>query len=238
MKVRCSISVLFTIIILSLTSCSFFNDKEDIKKIKSIEEKLSFSKVSNKISNITFDNHIKESPNLNYYSFPYIYAGAGLAVGDINNDNLPDIYFAGNMVNNVLYLNKGDLSFSDISQKAKVSAGEVNRWVTGVSMADVNNDGWLDIYVCVSGPFKNRNNLLFINNKDLTFTESAKEFGLADSGFSTQSSFFDYDLDGDLDMYLSAYPPCDFQSPNTYYAEKNKNPHALETDRLYRNENF
>ncbi len=186
-------------------------------------------------TNIDFANVINENQHFNYFTFPYIYAGGGVAVGDINNDHLPDVYFVGNDVDNRLYLNQGNLSFKDITKSAQVGGKDKLRWTTGVTMADVNNDGWLDIYVSVSGPSPDKSNLLFINNKDLTFTESAVKFGIADKGYSNQSVFFDYDNDGDLDLYVGTYPPCDFQSPNSHYASKLKRPNKDETDRLYEN---
>lgn len=224
------------ILMLMATSCG--QDKDlDKKKNKLIANNhVSFSKVDPKLSNIGFANRIRETRRLNYFTFPYMYAGAGVSVGDLDNDGLPDIYFTGNMVKNELYRNNGNLQFTNITDDAKVGAMDMNRWVTGTTMADVNNDGWLDIYVCVSGPYENRKNLLFINKGDMTFDEKAEEYGLADNGFSVQSSFFDYDLDGDLDMYLATYPPFNFQSPNQFFVEKNGNPRESETDRLYRNE--
>ncbi|NDE62318.1 MAG: VCBS repeat-containing protein, partial [Cyclobacteriaceae bacterium] len=124
------------------------------------------------------------------------------AIGDINQDGLPDILFAGNQQSNRLYLNQGNLSFTDITEKAGLDSE--GSWSTGVSMADVNGDGLLDIYVCKSGPLEgpNRHNELFINNGDSTFTERAKEFGIAEIGLSQHAVFFDYDKDSDLDMYL------------------------------------
>jgi len=139
---------------------------------------------------------------INPYTFRNFYNGAGVAIGDINQDSLPDIFFAGNQQSNRLYLNQGNFSFIDITEKAGLlSEGS---WSTGVSMADVNGDGLLDIYVCKSGPMQrsNRHNELFINNGDSTFTERAEEFGLAEIGLSQHAVFVDYDKDGDLDMYL------------------------------------
>lgn len=185
--------------------------------------------------NIHFANTVRESKHLNYLTFPYIYAGAGVAVGDINNDGLSDIFFVGNDVKNGLFLNKGDLKFEDISEKSRTRGKEKLRWSTGVTMADVNADGLLDIYVCVSGPSPDKQNLLYINNGDLTFTESAKAYGLNDSGYSNQATFFDYDNDGDLDMYLASYPPCDFQNPNSFYVEKMNTVTDEESDQLYEN---
>jgi len=140
-----------------------------------------------------------------------VYNGAGVAVGDIDNDGLPDIFFAGNMVSSRLYLNKGQMRFEDITNKAGV---QTKRWATGVAMVDINNDGYLDIYVSVSGPAwskpEDRANLLFVNNGNHTFTESAAHYGLADTGFSTQGAFLDYDGDGCLDLFLLNNSPKDF----------------------------
>jgi hypothetical protein len=136
------------------------------------------------------------------YTYRNFYNGAGVAIGDINNDGLSDIYFCGNMEGNKLYLNKGNFQFEDITEKAGVSCGVI--WSTGISMVDVNADGWLDLYVCKSGKPEgsNRFNELFINNHDLTFSEKSKEYGLAVVGLSTHAVFFDYDEDNDLDCYL------------------------------------
>jgi len=144
----------------------------------------------------------EDNPDFSILGYPYFYNGGGVAIGDINNDGLPDVLFTGNMVKNKLFLNKGDFEFDDISDKAGIGAME--GWCTGATMVDINQDGWLDIYICRSGlpNSTDRTNLLYINNHDLTFTESAIAFGLNDSGYSTQASFFDYDRDGDLDMFL------------------------------------
>ena len=152
---------------------------------------------------IHFKNTVKESLYFNFLNYAYIYNGGGVAVGDINNDGLEDVYFTSNQESNRLYLNQGKLEFKDITVKAKVS-DEIG-WTTGVTMIDINNDGWLDIYVCKSGSLKshqNRKNKLFINQKDNTFKENAAGYGLDHFGFSTQAYFFDFDNDEDLDMYL------------------------------------
>jgi len=150
---------------------------------------------------IQFTNTIREDDEHNVYRYMNIYTGAGVAAGDINNDGLSDLYFSGNMVTGRLYLNRGDLKFDDITEPSGV---ENTRWGTGTSMVDINQDGWLDIYVCVSGSgaLKERANLLYINNGDNTFTESAEKYGIADTRQTMHATFFDYDKDGDLDFYL------------------------------------
>ncbi len=151
---------------------------------------------------IDFRNDLKYNEQFNPYTFRNFYNGAGVALGDINNDGLVDIFLAGNQTENILYLNKGNFQFEDITEKAGLAVPGI--WSTGVSMADVNGDGLLDIYICKSGPLggTQRYNELFINNGDLTFTEKAKDFGIADEGLSQHAVFFDFDKDGDLDMYL------------------------------------
>ncbi|MCL6257733.1 VCBS repeat-containing protein [Aquiflexum sp. TKW24L] len=151
---------------------------------------------------IDFNNNLDYNEKFNPYLFRNFYNGAGVALGDINNDGLVDIFLSGNQHPNKLYLNKGNFQFEDITDKAGLAVPGI--WSTGVSMADINGDGWLDIYVCKSGPLggSQRYNELFINNGDLTFTEKAKEYGIADEGLSQHAVFFDYDKDGDLDMYL------------------------------------
>ena len=151
---------------------------------------------------IDFQNTIKESTFFNHYYYSQMYVGSGVAIGDINNDGLADVFFGGNQVEDRLYLNKGNLQFENITKSSKVARN--SGWTWGVTMADVNADGYLDIYVSRNGTSANpsdRRNQLYINNQDLTFTESAIKYGLADVGFSTQAVFFDMDNDGDLDMY-------------------------------------
>ena len=152
---------------------------------------------------IAFANKVYEDDDNHPFGYTYFYNGGGVAIGDINNDGLSDLFFTGNMVPNKLYLNKGDFEFEDITDRAGI--GEAGGWSNGVTMVDINLDGYLDIYICRSYYLKNpalRENLLFINNGDLTFREEAEAYGLNDPGFSVQASFFDYDRDGDLDMYL------------------------------------
>jgi len=151
---------------------------------------------------IDFVNQVDYTDDFNPYIYKNFYNGGGVAIGDINNDGLSDIFFCGNLQPNKLYLNKGNFQFEDITKESSVASKGV--WSTGVSFVDINGDGYLDIYVCKSGTpeGKNRHNELFINNGDLTFTERAKEYGIADLGLSVHAAFFDYDKDGDLDCYL------------------------------------
>src|SRR6476661_4868368 len=151
---------------------------------------------------ITFKNDVTDGEKENSFLFRNFYNGGGVAIGDINNDGLADVFLTSNMGENKLFLNKGNFKFNDISSNAGFKQDSM--WSTGVVFADINNDGWLDIYVCNSGHMTNgnRRNKLYINNHNLTFTEQAQKFGLAISGYCTQASFFDYDLDGDLDCFL------------------------------------
>ncbi|MEO0572247.1 MAG: VCBS repeat-containing protein [Bacteroidota bacterium] len=193
-----------------------------------------FKELTPEQTGVDFANTLTENDSLNYFTYAYIYMGGGISTGDINNDGLPDLFFTGNMVPNRLYLNKGNLEFEDISTSAGI-AGD-HRWYTGTTMVDINNDGYLDIYCSVGGKFGPKENQLFINNGDHTFTEQAKKYGIADSSNSVQATFFDYDLDGDLDLYVANYPPTPFNAPNYFYRLKQVSPKPLETDRLFKNE--
>jgi hypothetical protein len=161
---------------------------------------------------VTFTNTITTSESLNEQTDFFVYNGGGVGIGDINNDGLPDIFFAGNQVPSRLYLNKGNLRFEDVTQRAGIDTR--GRWCSGVSMVDINNDGFLDIYVSVSGPpwtpAAQRANLLFINDGDGTFTEEAERYGIAGSDFTTHAAFLDYDGDGYLDLFLLGDSPHDF----------------------------
>lgn len=201
-------------------------------------EKSLFTLLSPDQTKIHFVNTIKENDSLNILNEEYIYNGGGVAVGDFNNDGLPDLYFTGNMVDNKLYLNKGNLEFEDITDEGKVSGN--GKWCSGVTVVDINQDGWLDIYVSVTlkKDSVSRRNLLYINNGlndngNPTFTESAARYGIDDPGHTTQAVFFDYDIDGDLDLYLLTNI-IDTSVP-TNYRKKNTEGTALNNDRLYRN---
>lgn len=204
---------------------------------KKIDSSKLFSKMPSSHTGIKFKNLVTETDEFNILTYGNIYNGGGVAVGDINNDGLQDLYFTGSMVGSRLYLNKGDFKFEEIAEKAGVFAEGL--WNTGTSMADVNGDGLLDIYVCRSAAKdkEKRRNLLFINNGDLTFTERGAEYGLDDFGYSTQGNFFDYDKDGDMDVFVlnhSVQPYSSLKNASNKLREKSYPDYA---DRLYRNDN-
>lgn len=186
---------------------------------------------------ITFANTITTNDSQNVQFDSFVYNGGGVAVGDIDGDGLADVFFTGNMVSSRLYLNRGDMRFEDITESAGV-ATEV--WAYGASMVDINGDGYLDIYVAVSGPEwsvpEDRANLLFLNNGDRTFREEAAAYGIADTGFSTHGAFLDYDRDGDLDLFLLTNDPGGFSR-----GEAERHPSGMRSqstvsyDRFYRN---
>ncbi len=169
---------------------------------KMIDSSTLFTKIESANSGIDFTNTVENTDRFNIFSYRNFYNGGGVAVGDINNDGLIDVFFTSNMGSNKLYLNKGDFKFEDISSKAGIE--DTDKWSTGVVIVDINHDGFLDIYVCNAGYRSDgdQKNTLYLNNGDLTFEEAATDFGLDESGYSTHAAFFDYDLDGDLDVYM------------------------------------
>lgn len=190
-----------------------------------------FERLPSNKTGIHFNNLLDEDETTNANLYMNIYTGAGVAVGDINHDGLTDIFFSGNAVSSRLYLNKGNLEFEDITK----SSGILNTsWGTGAVMADVNQDGWLDIYLCVSGSREDQRNLLFINNQDNTFTESSKAYGIADERQSMHASFFDYDGDQDLDLFIITNPASFENNVNNIQPRKLKGE-GVSTDILYRN---
>ena len=187
---------------------------------------------------ITFANRIVDNDTMNIIDFEYIYNGGGTAIGDFNNDGLSDVFFTGNQVANRLYLNKGDFKFDDITKTAGVGGG--GKWCSGVALVDINNDGWLDIYVgaTVSKQAARRENMLFVNQgakngQPPVFREMAKEYGIADDGHTTNAAFFDYDNDGDLDLYVLTNTIEEY--PNAY-RNRLTDGSSITTDRLYRND--
>src|SRR2546421_1589016 len=189
-------------------------------------------------SGVTFETTITTTDSFNVQKDVYIYNGAGVAVGDINNDGLPDLFFSGNMVSSRLYLSKGNMQFEDITERAGV---KTHRWCTGATMVDINSDGLLDIYVSVSGPGGeskgvDRANLLFLNNGNGTFTEAAAKYGIADTGYTTHAVFLDYDGDGDLDLFLLNNSPKDFaRGAADTHPLGVKEPSPASWNTLYRN---
>ncbi|MTB51257.1 VCBS repeat-containing protein [Lewinella sp. W8] len=194
-----------------------------------------FERISPGKSGVDFANELTFDEDFNIYKYRNYYNGGGVALGDVNNDGLTDIYFSGNRVKNRLYLNRGNFEFEDVTEAAGV-AGQA-AWSTGVTMVDVNADGWLDIYLCNSGDIAgdNRRNELYINQRDGTFQEGAEVFGLANEGLSTHAVFFDYDKDGDLDCYLLNNS---YQAIGSFNLERNERPIRDEKggDILYRND--
>ena len=195
-----------------------------------------FELKDNNLIGVNFSNNLKFNDDFNVYKYRNFYNGGGVALGDINNDDLLDIYLTSNQGENKLFLNLGDFKFKDITEFARV--GGEKAWSTGVTMVDINGDGYLDIYVCNSGDVQgdNKQNELFINNGDLTFKESALEYNLNDKGFSTHANFFDYDKDGDLDVYILNNS---FQAIGSFDLRRNERPKrdVLGGDKLMRNDN-
>jgi enediyne biosynthesis protein E4 len=196
-----------------------------------------FSDLSEKNTGINFRNTLFEDGVINVSNYNYFYNGGGVAIGDINNDGLQDILFTGNMVRNRLFINKGNFKFEDITERSGVD--KMQGWCTGATMADVNGDGKLDIYICRSADInpEMRKNLLFINNGDLSFTERATEFGLADNGYSTQAAFFDYDKDGDLDCFIINHSLQKYSAGVQDTPELRDQHNPDYASKLYRNDN-
>lgn len=226
-KNKAKIKIILVLITCVIISC------DDQKEI--YQEPL-FKELSSDRTNIYFQNTLTSTNEFNIYKYRNFYNGGGVGLGDINNDGLLDIYLVANMGPNKLYINRGDFVFEDITESAGVEGEQV--WSTGVSMVDINGDGWLDIYVCNSGDVEgsNRKNEFFINNGDGTFTDMAEEMGLSDNGFSTHAVFFDYDNDGDLDMYQLNNS---FKSIGSFNLKQNERTirDSLGGDKLYRNDN-
>tara|TARA_R110000868_G_scaffold59159_1_gene181647 strand:- start:60025 stop:63306 length:3282 start_codon:yes stop_codon:yes gene_type:complete len=193
-----------------------------------------FEKLPGRKTGVKFQNKLIEDQHTNILTYEYFYNGGGVAIGDINNDGLDDLFFTGNMTPNALYLNQGDFKFKNIGKASGVQGK--NAWSTGATMVDINGDGYLDIYVCYSGKGNeaSRKNELFINQQDNTFIDEAEKYGLADPANSIQAAFFDFDLDGDLDMYLLNHNTQVINEIDFDAKRKDRNP--LAGDKLFRND--
>ncbi len=237
--------ILYFLFLLIVVSCNAPQEEENTNTPKSSDQKQRFQLLNPDQTGISFQNQIKETYEINILNYEYLYNGAGVSVGDLNNDGLPEIYFVSNQFANKLYLNKGNMQFEDITDKAGLAVEE--GFKTGVTMADVNADGLLDIYVCRTNKDSEglKDNILFINNGDLTFTDKTAEYNLLDNSNTNHANFFDYDLDGDLDLYLLNHKTGFKQATNMRLKqdEQGKITRILEpetpyeSDRLYRNDN-
>ncbi|OEK05681.1 VCBS repeat-containing protein [Roseivirga misakiensis] len=213
-----------TLLFLILVSCG---GKEEFKpRFKLLDEN---------DSGILFSNDLTESDSINAYKYLYMYNGGGVGIADFNNDGLKDVFFAGNMVSSKLFINDGGLRFHDITEIAGL---KTSKWIHGVSIVDINADGFQDIYLSVGGRTigKHSENILFVNNGDLTFTELSEVYGLNESRLTTHTAFFDFDNDGDLDAYLINYENNPDKDP-TAIKRKKKDGKSKSSDRLLRNEN-
>ncbi len=227
----------YLILIIIFSACAN-GDQSTIVSKKNLSD-TSFTLLSPQKTGVNFINRIQESPSLNHWLWDSMYNGGGVAIGDVNNDGLPDIYFTSNYQPDALYINKGDMVFEDVSEKSNVSKIGLLKVSSGVTMIDINNDGHLDIYVSKFGysetPAEKRNQLL-INNGDGTFKEMAKAYGIDNGGYTIQSTFFDYDKDGDLDLYVLNQPSNVRSTRGKYNDGEDHLWMSPETsDRLYRN---
>ena len=199
-----------------------------------------FERMPAEKTGITFSNNVTQNDSINIIDYTNMFNGGGVAVADFNNDGFQDLYFTGNMVGNELYLNEGDFKFRNVTEEAEVSA--VNRWSSGVAVVDINNDGMMDIYICATtyGNPEQRTNLFYINqgnneNNVPVFKEMAEEYNVADAGHTTMAAFFDYDNDGDLDLFLMQNQFNRHSSMSNYHKKMLKGESET-TDRLFRND--
>lgn len=234
---------LVSFLLVSLLGCDTSSKNTEPRKsseTKSQEQPL-FKKLDAQTSGIRFSNALQHDVATmhNLFDYDYFYNGAGVGVEDLNNDGLLDVVFCGNQVENQVYLNQGEMTFKDVTQTSGINTGK--NWSNGITFVDINSDGWIDIYISQGGPNsrENRKNLLFINQKDGSFKESAEEYGLADMGISTQSAFFDFDKDGDLDCIVMNENELYGLDPISLsrYVEANDENKYFNSSHLYRNDN-
>jgi hypothetical protein len=225
---KAAAAYIFIILTCFISSCSDHTD--------SVNNNALFRLLPSSETGITFNNSVKDTKELNIFNFRNFYNGAGVAIGDVNNDGLPDVFFTANQAENKLYINKGNWKFEDVTSTAGIK--NEHKWYTGVTMADINGDGWLDIYVCNSGGLVgyNRPNDLYINQGNGTFKEEAAQYGLDDKGLSTHAAFFDYDHDGDLDCFVLNNSPRSIESFG-YNKSIREIRDKVNGDRFYRNDN-
>jgi enediyne biosynthesis protein E4 len=221
-ELGCQLWQLFIVAVLALASCDRAESSTPL-----------FELLRPEATGVTFVNELSENTELNILNYLYYYNGGGVAAGDIDNDGLPDLYFTSNLGSDRLYLNKGNYRFEDITERAGVPGPE--GWTSGVTMADVNGDGYLDIYVsAVNYLTTHGRNVLYVNNGNRTFTDRTQEYGLEHAGYSTQAAFFDYDTDGDLDMYLLNHS---IHIERTISQKPQREPrHPRAGDKLFRND--
>ena len=214
------------------------NQKNQSQSIKAVTKPKLFKLLSANESGIKFTNSLKIDAVYNHVYWESIYNGGGVALGDLNNDGLTDIYFAGNQELDKIYMNNGNLNFTDVTENSGIS--NVRTWSSGITFVDINNDDLLDIYVCKFGPFTTldyRKNELYINLGNNKFSEEAEKYGLDDRGNSIQATFFDYDKDGDLDMYLINQPSNLDKVKSTFTKDITQQENKYFKDRLYKNNN-
>jgi hypothetical protein len=225
--------------LLTLPNCQ--NDHTTTSNTENQNDTPQFTLLPAAETGVDFVNSFIETPKRNLGNYDYFFNGSGVAVGDFNNDGLSDLYFCGNDADNKMYLNKGNWKFEDVTQKAGVASK--GKWSTGVTLVDINNDGWLDIYVCNSGPYTKAESLtneLYVNNQDGTFSEQAAQYGINDVARTTQASFFDMDKDGDLDLFVMNHALRNRDGiANTWHQTFNQLPEEKrnqEINTLFRNE--
>ena len=230
---------IFVVLLLSIGICSSCSqEKNQIVKDGTYTDGTTtlFTKITSAQSNIPFKNMVREDMEFNFLNYPYLYTGAGVAIGDIDKDGFEDVYLTSNFGHNKLYKNNGDFTFEDITSQSKIL--EYEGFTTGATMLDVNNDGWLDIYVSKAGSLNSddgRRNKLFVNQKDGTFKEEAAKWGIDDPGYTTQVYSIDYDKDGDLDLYVLNYR-YDFRNNTKISGAIQKAIEETTSDQLYRND--